>query len=158
VDDNCAVARELQRTSWKGDLRVSDDERERTVRALRHHYSVGRITSAELEQRIGRAYAARQRSDLASLLADLPSDRGVRIASGLSRADRIALRAHAASFGAVNGGLVAIWAATGGGDFWPGWAMAGWAPFVALHWVTSRTIRSAFRGRSRSGRRPATPR
>lgn len=37
----------------------------------------------------------------------------------------------------VNAFMVVIWAATGGGYFWPIWVMAGWGVGVALHaWNT----------------------
>jgi hypothetical protein len=55
------------------ELRASDADRERTVAALRHHASVGRLTLEELDQRSERAYAAGTLSDLAALQADLPS-------------------------------------------------------------------------------------
>lgn len=61
-----------------GDVRASDQERERVVVLLRDHTSVGRLTAEELEERIGAAYAARTRGELSQLLADLPrDDRGV---------------------------------------------------------------------------------
>ena len=40
-------------------LRASDDDRERTVEALRHHASVGRLTVDELDERTAQAYTAR---------------------------------------------------------------------------------------------------
>jgi hypothetical protein len=55
-------------------LRASDDDRERTVAALHHHASVGRLTVDELDERTARAYAARWVSELAELQADLPSE------------------------------------------------------------------------------------
>lgn len=32
----------------------------------------------------------------------------------------------------VNAFLVVVWAITGGGDFWPGWVLAGWGVFLLL--------------------------
>ena len=56
------------------DLRASDDDRERTVDALRHHASVGRLTVDELDERTAQAYAARWVHELAELHADLPGE------------------------------------------------------------------------------------
>lgn len=55
------------------ELRVSDDERHRVVELLGDHASAGRITLAELEDRVGRAYAATTRGELAVLTSDLPA-------------------------------------------------------------------------------------
>ena len=56
------------------DLRASDDDRERTVEALRHHASVGRLTVDELDERTALAYSASTLRELAALRADLPRD------------------------------------------------------------------------------------
>jgi hypothetical protein len=40
------------------DLRASDADRERSVEALRHHATAGRLTVEELDERTERAYAA----------------------------------------------------------------------------------------------------
>ncbi len=40
---------------------------------------------------------------------------------------------HAALFVAVNILLVAVWASTGGGYFWPIWPFLGWGIAVAFH-------------------------
>lgn len=54
-------------------IRASDDEREQVVQALSDHAGVGRLTLAELEERIGAAYAATTRGELAKLTEDLPA-------------------------------------------------------------------------------------
>src|SRR5215210_5146335 len=54
-------------------LRASDEERESTVTLLREHGAAGRLDVEELEQRVGAAYQARTRGELAALLDDLPS-------------------------------------------------------------------------------------
>jgi len=56
------------------DLRASDADRERTVAALRHHASIGRLTIDELDERSARAYAATTLRELGALQADLPGD------------------------------------------------------------------------------------
>ena len=57
-------------------LRVSDAERDQTLRILGDHASVGRLTLDELEERSGRALAAKTRGDLATLTGDLPQEAG----------------------------------------------------------------------------------
>jgi hypothetical protein len=57
-------------------LRVSDAERDETLRVLGEHASVGRLTLDELEERSSRALAAKTRGDLATLTGDLPQEAG----------------------------------------------------------------------------------
>lgn len=57
-------------------VRASDAEREQIVQALSEHATTGRLTLAELEERIGQAYTAVTRDDLARLTADLPDPSG----------------------------------------------------------------------------------
>ncbi len=57
-------------------LRVSDAERDATLRTLGDHAAVGRLTLDELEERSGRALAAKTRGELATLTNDLPADAG----------------------------------------------------------------------------------
>ena len=54
------------------DLRVSDDERNAVARDLSQHFEAGRLDMTEFEERTERALGARNRRDLAGLLADLP--------------------------------------------------------------------------------------
>lgn len=54
-------------------LRASDADRERVVAFVRGHWSLGRLTDAELEQRLGRALQARTVGDLRKLVDDLPT-------------------------------------------------------------------------------------
>src|SRR4029077_15011770 len=57
-------------------LRVSDAERDQTLRILGEHAAVGRLTLDELEERSGRALAAKTRGELATLTATLPQEAG----------------------------------------------------------------------------------
>jgi hypothetical protein len=57
-------------------LRVSDAERDVTLRTLGDHAAVGRLTVDELEERSGRALTAKTRGELATLTSDLPAERG----------------------------------------------------------------------------------
>jgi hypothetical protein len=55
-------------------LRVSDAERDVTLRTLGDHAAVGRLTLDELEERSGRALVAKTRGELAALTSDLPAE------------------------------------------------------------------------------------
>lgn len=136
-------------------VRASDAERERAVRALRHHYAAGRLTERELEERLGRAYAARSRPDLARLLSDLPSDRGTRALRRFYRWQREALKYHAGAYVSINGALVGLWALTGEGAFWPAWSLAPGTAMLAWHAASSHMFRRALGLPGRPGRRQA---
>ncbi|GLW09599.1 hypothetical protein Misp01_47280 [Microtetraspora sp. NBRC 13810] len=58
-------------------VRVSDEDRDRTVSRLQQAFAEGFLTSAELEDRIERALTARSRADLTPAVADLPDDHQV---------------------------------------------------------------------------------
>jgi hypothetical protein len=53
-------------------IRASDGERDQVVALLQRHFADGRLTQAELEERVGEALAARTRDQLRALTADLP--------------------------------------------------------------------------------------
>ncbi|MEZ5233604.1 MAG: 2TM domain-containing protein [Acidimicrobiia bacterium] len=42
-------------------------------------------------------------------------------------------RNHLAAYVIVNAMLLAVWALSGGGYFWPGWILAGWGIGVAFN-------------------------
>jgi hypothetical protein len=147
------MAGELTRLMGRGQLRVSDEEREETVEALRHHYSAGRITHDEFEDRVESAYHATVRADLDQVMYDLPSQRGRRAAKRLDRANRAAWRAHFTSYVGVNGGMVAIWGMSGGGEFWPVWTIAPWGMAVVWHGLAARAMTGRLRRRGGSGGR-----
>lgn len=111
-------------------LRVSDRERERAVDLLSQHAAQGRLTPEELEARIDSAHAARTRGQLAVLTADLPaSDRGDHpdgTPGRVARGARPDLSGQLVAFFAVNLVLVAVWALSGMGYFWPAWPLLGW--------------------------------
>lgn len=56
----------------RGQLRVSDSDRDRAVAELSEHYQAGRLTLEEFEDRSGRALQARTGSELGGLFTDLP--------------------------------------------------------------------------------------
>jgi hypothetical protein len=107
-------------------VRASDAERESALEELRAHASQGRLDLEELEQRMDAALAARTREDLAALLRDLPS-------APARRSPRSDFAPHLFAFLAVNAGLVAIWALTGMGYFWPIWPLLGWGVGLLAH-------------------------
>ena len=53
-------------------MRVSDDDRERAVLALREHVLAGRLTLEEFSERVGAALCARAAGELARVQEDLP--------------------------------------------------------------------------------------
>jgi hypothetical protein len=57
-----------------GPTRVSDADREGVIELLRDHAAAGRLEPDELEDRIGRVYAARYGSELQATLAELPPE------------------------------------------------------------------------------------
>jgi Domain of unknown function (DUF1707) len=57
-------------------LRVSDAERDVTLKVLNEHAAVGRLSLDELEERSGKAMVAKTRGELAMLTSDLPADGG----------------------------------------------------------------------------------
>jgi len=54
-------------------MRASDADRDAVVSDLSEHFQVGRLTAGELDERTGRALAARTWGELRELLADLPT-------------------------------------------------------------------------------------
>ena len=99
------------------ELLASDADRERVAERLRAAAGEGRLTPEELEERLESAFSARTDAELEPLVADLPAPR-----PGTSAARPQHERAYVATMLL----LVAIWALTGAGYFWPIWPMLGW--------------------------------
>jgi hypothetical protein len=99
------------------ELLASDADRERITERLRAAAGEGRLTPAELEERLETAFSARTEAELEPLVADLP-------APHLQPRPRD--RTHERAYVATMLLLVAIWALTGAGYFWPIWPMLGW--------------------------------
>jgi class 3 adenylate cyclase len=125
-----------------GDLRASDQEREQLASQLRDHYSAGRLTDDELASRVDEAYAARTVSQLQALTRDLPETQASpsltrsavsREVTRVGRGLRTSFRIHLTIYVLVNLMLVGIWAASGGGYFWPIWPLLGWGIGVGAH-------------------------
>jgi Domain of unknown function (DUF1707) len=107
-------------------LRVADADREQLIDELREHAGAGRLTSEELEERIGDAYRASTRADLDAVRADLPvSSTSVKLAL-TKRKTHLRRRLVQEAGGSVGVSLlsVGIWLASGpAGSFWPGWVI-----------------------------------
>jgi hypothetical protein len=54
------------------DLRIGDADREAAAARLREHYTQGRLTLEEFNQRLDAAFAATMQSQLSALASDLP--------------------------------------------------------------------------------------
>ena len=59
----------------KSSIRASDEDRERAAQVLHGNAVAGRLTTDELDERIGQAFRARTLSELDGLLSDLPGQR-----------------------------------------------------------------------------------
>jgi len=138
-------------------VRASDAEREQAVTALREHTAAGRLTVEELAQRLQAAFAARTRKDLHDLFGDLP----LGIGADRPHRDHAKARAHKAHVRAYLlfcVSMVALWAVTGLGYFWPIWPIMGWGIGVVSHtaacWPRRTRGIGAGTGRQRPGLRP----
>ncbi len=61
-----------------------------------------------------------------------PEDEARRLARKRVEAKR-ALGAHAVTYVVINAFLIFIWAIGDGGNFWPGWVLAGWGVGLILN-------------------------
>jgi len=141
-------------------LRASDADRERVASALREHCALGRLTMAELDERLGQAYAAKTMGDLAAVTHDLPQiDPELPVpASDRSATDHrlpapppppplmptdggpVSLRQSASWWLGMTIIVNAIWLITGivgdgFSDYWPAWPMGIGGAVVAAQWV-----------------------
>lgn len=108
-------------TSGNSRLRTSDDEREQVASILRAAVSEGRLSLAEGDERLARAYEAVYRDELRPLTVDLPGggwDALARTPEALAAARR-GLRRHASVVALVAGVLVGLWLLSGAHFFWP---------------------------------------
>lgn len=122
-----------QAGSGPPEMRASDADRDRVVETLRDHGAAGRLTTDELEERTDLALAARTNGELDALLTDLPSDQDRHRAAARREAARGGFRDHLRVYLMVMALLVAIWALTGMGYFWPVWPALGWGIGIACH-------------------------
>jgi hypothetical protein len=130
------------------DIRASDSDRERIATSLRRHCSEGRLTLDELGERLSEAYAARTVGQLHAPdgpLRELPAlspppPTQIVSAGQAPRPERRTkgFAEHLTSYLLVNLLLVAIWALSGFGYFWPVWSIVFWGFGVACHYVAVR--------------------
>src|SRR5579871_3038769 len=103
-------------------LRAGDADREALAGDLREHFAAGRLSEAELGERLDATYRATTLAQLDALRADLPDPRP---AAAPPPPRELAKRRIYQDAGAVvlaNVGCVAVWAASGAdGSFWPEW-------------------------------------
>ena len=132
------------------ELRVSDEDRDRVVEMLRDHGAAGRLSTAELEERVDTALAATTQGELDPLLSDLPRIRDPRKAQHRQAVARRAFMEHARTYAMVMVLLVAIWALTGMGYFWPVWPALGWGIGLASHGACTPRRRSIERREQRA--------
>ena len=127
------------------EMRAADADRERVVADLREHAGAGRLDVEELEERVTAAYAARTHGDLAALLRDLPSLAHERRRESRGERARAEAFEHARVWMRISLLLIAIWAFTGFGYFWPIWPVGCWGVFVLFHLLeaTRRPRRAA---------------
>ena len=125
-------------------LRAADDDRQAAVAELQRHFVAGRLTDAELGERIKRALDAETHGDLAALLADLPAAptgtrperQRRRHRHGYRWSEDWGYTPHVRAYLGVMVLLVFIWLmTTPGGYFWPMWPALGlWPMWPALGW------------------------
>jgi hypothetical protein len=116
------------------EIRASDQEREHAATLLREHAAAGRLSMEELTGRVEATFH------------DLPAAQE----SAPARRQRTSTSAHTRIYLAVSLLMIAIWAATGMGYFWPIWPMFGWGIGVVASHRRARCARSG------AGRRRAS--
>jgi hypothetical protein len=117
--------------------RAADADRERIVERLRAAAVEGRLRPDELEARLEAALSASTYLELDQVVADLPAQAA---ATGSAR------RApELGAFAATAILLLAIWALTGMGYFWPVWPILGWGLFVVPGALAGGRVRACRR-------------
>jgi hypothetical protein len=123
------------------ELRVSDQQRERTAQELREHFAAGRLNEEELTERVNQVYAARTAGQLSALTADLPKlplSPQEQKAAVAARRGQLQRRLIQETGGGITllGVCVAIWLIDGAqGQFWPVWvAIVVLIPLIRNLW------------------------
>jgi len=130
-------------------LRAGDTDRAAVATVLGRHMAEGRLTVAEYDERVARAYAARTYGDLAALTADLPSTDAAHSAAPVAREHATpvhgptAQRRSAAAWASWRRTaiiVVSIWAITSLAAmqvtyFWPIWVVGPWGAVLLAQTV-----------------------
>ena len=128
-------------------LRAADADREVVAAQLGEHMAAGRLTVAEYEDRLSRAYAAKTYGELDQLTADLPGRVPVRQETAPRETSVETWHGDATSWRSwVTTSLIVlvIWAATSLASweflyFWPVWVIGPWgAVLLAQHFAGGR--------------------
>ncbi len=144
------------------EMRASDADRDRVAALLREHCAAGRLSFDELSERLDRALSSRTLGELYALTGDLPhlagphpviAERAAGPSPGprrgpLASSKRGESLAVAALVSAVVWAfMVGVWAASGGGSFWPVWPLLAMGIYLGI-----RVVREVARG-TRGGHR-----
>lgn len=147
-------------------LRAGDADRAAVATLLGRHMADGRLTVAEYDERVARAYAARTYGDLAELTADLPTPDGRGATAPVPRPQIAPVHACGPRAGQARhaGGawdawrrtaiiVLAIWAiscvaATQFIYFWPIWVIGPWGAVLLAQTVGGAGRRSRPRQRT----------
>ncbi len=129
-------------------LRAADADRSAVASVLGEHMTAGRLTVAEYEERLTRAYAAKTYGELAELTTDLPGGAAPAVRSGAMparRADRPARHGgwHDAdawawrTWASTAALVIGIWAVTSLATweflyFWPIWVIGPWGVVLLI--------------------------
>jgi Domain of unknown function (DUF1707) len=128
-------------------LRAADSDRQAVAAALGRHFSDGRLTVEEYDERLAKAYAARTYGELEGLFADLPRATSARpadrpapehtpapVRAGGCAARGGPVRGAWASWAMVAVIVTAIWlfSSVAGGFhyFWPIWVVGPWGALL----------------------------
>ncbi|SDF97842.1 protein of unknown function [Blastococcus aurantiacus] len=135
-------------------LRAADADRTAVATVLGDHMAAGRLTVAEYEERLTRAYAAKTYGELAELTTDLPAGSavpavpaGATAAGGETRPDRWhrdwsgAGAGEWRSWASTAAIVIAIWATTSLASweflyFWPIWVIGPWGAILLVQSLT----------------------
>jgi len=135
-------------------LRAGDTDRTAVATVLGRHMAEGRLTVAEYDERVARAYAARTYGELADLTADLPSADAGRAVAPVSPHHRpaavhgcgsVAMRSRGAGAAWASWRrtaiiVLSIWAITCVASaqfiyFWPMWVIGPWGAVLLAQTV-----------------------
>ena len=126
------------------DMRIGDAERERAIAQLGRHVGDGRLDLTEFGERCEAVTAARTRSELSGVLADLPRlpdpERAARVRRGV-------LLATWGPWLVTALVCLVVWAGValsgGGVHVWPLWVLGPWAVLLAVGTVGTAVARTA---------------